>query len=50
MLIKEDNPFLSEYPQSKDLYERACFHWQGGVPLLWIIRWAGKFPVFVIEA
>jgi len=23
---------------------------QGGVPMLWIIRWVGVFPVFVKEA
>jgi len=50
LLAKEENLFLNEHPRSKELYERARAHWQGGVPMLWMTRWAGKFPVFVSEA
>lgn len=46
----EEQRFLEEHPRSKALYERARAHWQGGVPMLWMIRWAGSFPVFVTEA
>ncbi len=50
LLIAEEQKFLREHPKSKALYERARAHWQGGVPMLWMMRWAGKFPVFVSEA
>jgi glutamate-1-semialdehyde 2,1-aminomutase len=50
LLASEENLFLKEHPRSKELYEQARAHWQGGVPMLWMVRWAGKFPVFVSEA
>jgi glutamate-1-semialdehyde 2,1-aminomutase len=45
----EEQRFLNEHPRSKELFERARRHWQGGVPMLWMVRWAGNFPVFVTE-
>lgn len=50
LLIAEEQKFLREHPKSKALYVRARAHWQGGVPMLWMMRWAGTFPVFVKEA
>ncbi len=46
----EEQRFLNEHPKSKALFEQARQHWQGGVPMLWMVRWAGNFPVFVTEA
>ena len=46
----EEQRFLNEHPKSKALFEQARKHWQGGVPMLWMVRWAGNFPVFVTEA
>ncbi len=46
----EEQRFLVEHPKSKALFERAGEHWQAGVPMLWMIRWAGSFPLFVKEA
>jgi glutamate-1-semialdehyde 2,1-aminomutase len=47
---QEEQRFLEEHPQSKALFERTRQHWQAGVPMLWMIRWAGNFPLFVKEA
>lgn len=47
---KEENRFLAEHPRSKELFERARQHWQAGVPMLWMVRWAGKFPIFITQA
>jgi glutamate-1-semialdehyde 2,1-aminomutase len=46
----EEQRFLQAHPRSKELFERARRHWQGGVPMLWMVRWAGNFPVFVAQA
>jgi glutamate-1-semialdehyde 2,1-aminomutase len=50
LLRAEEQKFLTEHPKSHDLYQRARKSLQGGVPMLWMIRWAGSFPVFVREA
>ena len=50
LLITEEQKFHSEHQKSYELYQRACRSMQGGVPMLWMVRWAGTFPVFVKEA
>ncbi len=50
LLRAEEKKFHTEHPKSYELYQRARQSLQGGVPLLWMIRWAGTFPVFVKEA
>lgn len=42
--------FEYEHPRSKALYEQARSHLHEGVPMNWMVRWAGTFPVFVKEA
>ncbi|MCK6584508.1 MAG: aspartate aminotransferase family protein [Anaerolineales bacterium] len=50
-LIKsEEELFNKNHPKSNELYGRARKSLHGGVPMLWMIRWAGSFPVFVKEA
>src|SRR5512136_2754080 len=49
LLIEEERKFHAEHPKSYALYRRARQSIQGGVPMLWMIRWAGTFPVFVKE-
>ncbi|MBE7435206.1 MAG: aspartate aminotransferase family protein [Anaerolineales bacterium] len=50
-LIKsEEELFHKNHPKSNELYGRARKSLHGGVPMLWMIRWAGSFPVFVKEA
>lgn len=50
LLEKEEQLFHKTHPKSHELYQRARRSLQGGVPMLWMIRWAGSFPVFVKEA
>jgi glutamate-1-semialdehyde 2,1-aminomutase len=50
LLEAERLKFLQEHPRSSELFQRAGQSMQGGVPMLWMIRWAGTFPVFVKEA
>ena len=38
--------FVEANPKSKELYERARKSLVGGVPMPWMMRWAGGFPVF----
>jgi glutamate-1-semialdehyde 2,1-aminomutase len=50
-LIKaEELTFHCDHPKSYALFQRARQSMQGGVPMLWMIRWAGTFPVFVESA
>jgi len=50
LLQQEEQLFHKNHPKSFELYQRASKSLQGGVPMLWMIRWAGSFPVFVKEA
>jgi glutamate-1-semialdehyde 2,1-aminomutase len=49
LLRDEELLFHKQHPISYKLYQRANQSLQGGVPMLWMIRWAGTFPVFVKE-
>jgi glutamate-1-semialdehyde 2,1-aminomutase len=46
----EEQLFYKNHSKSYELYQRARKSLHGGVPMLWMIRWAGSFPVFVKEA
>src|SRR5512138_2606741 len=50
LLHAEEQRFLRAHPASYALYQQACRSLQGGVPMLWMIRMPGSFPVFVREA
>ena len=50
LLEQEEKLFHKNHPKSYELYQRARKSLHGGVPMLWMIRWAGSFPVFVKEA
>jgi glutamate-1-semialdehyde 2,1-aminomutase len=50
LLEAEEQLFYKSHPISYKLYQRARKSLHGGVPMLWMIRWAGSFPVFVKEA
>ena len=49
LLRVEELRFHKEHQKSFELYQRARKCLQGGVPMLWMIRWAGTFPIFVKE-
>lgn len=48
-LASEEHRFAETHPRSRELFERAQAHLLGGVPMNWMVRWAGRFPVFVVE-
>ena len=50
LLKLEEQTFHANHPKSYELYQRARKSLHGGVPMLWMVRWAGSFPVFVKEA
>ena len=50
LLNAEEQLFYKNHPKSYELYQRARRSLHGGIPMLWMIRWAGSFPIFVKEA
>jgi len=46
----ELSTFAAAHPRSRQLFERAKAHLHDGVPMSWMIRWAGTFPLFVERA
>jgi glutamate-1-semialdehyde 2,1-aminomutase len=46
----EQNKFVADRPKSKALFERAGKSLLAGVPMNWMVKWAGAFPPFVREA
>lgn len=50
VLQKEISVFEKEHPKCHALYERARGCLLDGVPMNWMVRWAGGFPLFVKEA
>lgn len=46
----EKEQFAATHPRSLALFERAKNHLHDGVPMNWMVRWAGGFPIFVQEA
>jgi glutamate-1-semialdehyde 2,1-aminomutase len=45
----EQDRFAGTHPRSRELAERSRAHWLSGVPMNWMVRWAGGFPLFVAE-
>jgi len=45
----EQRRFEQEHPKSRALYQRACASLLDGVPMNWMVKWAGGFPLFVAE-
>src|SRR5271163_1468695 len=47
---REEKRFVADHPRSAELYLRAQSSLLGGVPMNWMNKWAGAFPVFVATA
>src|SRR5260370_10674001 len=47
---REAKRFVAEHPRSAELYKRAQQSLLGGVPMNWMKKWAGEFPIFVTKA
>jgi len=45
----EEQKFIAEHPRSAEMYARARKSLLGGVPMNWMRKWAGAFPVFVAQ-
>src|SRR5206468_3017925 len=48
-LTEERRRFVAEHPRSQALFEEAKASLLEGVPMNWMIRWAGDFPIFIKE-
>jgi len=48
-LAEERRRFVAEHPRSGSLFEEAKANLLEGVPMNWMIRWAGDFPIFIRE-
>ncbi|MCZ6778280.1 MAG: aspartate aminotransferase family protein [Acidobacteriota bacterium] len=49
-ITRENERFTAEHPRSKQLFERAKKSLLAGVPMNWMERLVGRYPVFVEEA
>ena len=47
---EESRQFAERRPASRRLHERAVAHLPGGVPMSWMVKWAGPYPVYVQSA
>jgi glutamate-1-semialdehyde 2,1-aminomutase len=47
---REEERFLSLTPKSRELFEKAKGVMPGGVPMSWMAKWPGKYPLFVASA
>src|SRR5919204_2139376 len=50
LMERELGRFRDEHPRSAELSKRAKRSLLGGVPMHWMVRWAGGFPVFAADA
>jgi len=50
LMLREQKRFVDERPKSKAMFERARKSLLAGVPMNWMVKWAGAFPPFVREA
>ena len=46
LLERERERFESEHPRSRELHERARTSLLAGVPMSWMVQWAGGYPVY----
>jgi len=49
LIAKEERIFERSHPKSKALFKRAKSSLLAGVPMNWMVRWAGTYPIFVNE-
>jgi glutamate-1-semialdehyde 2,1-aminomutase len=48
--LREEERFLARTPKSHELFEKAKGVMPGGVPMSWMAKWPGKYPLFVASA
>jgi glutamate-1-semialdehyde 2,1-aminomutase len=47
---REEERFVARTPKSRELFEKAKGVMPGGVPMSWMTKWPGKYPLFVASA
>ncbi len=50
LTVKEQARFLANHPKSGVLFEQAKKVMPGGVPMSWMAKWPGAYPVFIANA
>src|SRR5271170_23792 len=50
LIAREMERFIARHPASRALHQRAQASMIGGVPMPWMARWPGGFPIYVKEA
>jgi len=50
LMEREQKRFVADNPKSKAIYERGKKSLLSGVPMNWMVKWAGAFPPVVREA
>ena len=50
LLEREMTTFAERHPRTRDLHERAGESLLDGVPMNWMVKWAGRFPLFLESA
>ena len=50
LMAIEEKRFLQTHSKSGELFETAKLSMPGGVPMSWMSKWPGAYPVFVEEA
>jgi glutamate-1-semialdehyde aminotransferase len=50
LMAVEQRSFVDRHPKSAGLFERARSSLLAGVPMNWMVKWAGAFPLFVDQA
>ena len=50
LVASEEERFVEAHPRSAQLYDRSRLSMLHGVPMPWMVKWPGGFPVFVASA
>jgi glutamate-1-semialdehyde 2,1-aminomutase len=50
LMDREEERFVDTHPRSKELHERASAGLLSGVPMNWMTRWPGPFPIYFAQA
>jgi glutamate-1-semialdehyde 2,1-aminomutase len=50
VMAAEEADFIARHPKAGALHERATHSLLDGVPMNWMVRWAGAYPLYVEEA
>ena len=50
LISKENERFLARHSKSGELFAKAQEVMPGGIPMSWMAKWPGKYPIFVSSA